>query len=56
MIDPKPKVSKAAILSNIEYYKALGNKASVAYREALLEETYWIIKLRELENELKRKD
>jgi tRNA(His) 5'-end guanylyltransferase len=55
MIDPKPNLSLAAIQCNLDYYRSLSAKASEAYRESLAEETYWLIKLRELEHE-QRKD
>lgn len=45
-IDPKPKLSKAAIESNIVYYSALSANAALEYRTALEQETYW---MRELE-------
>ena len=46
MTDPKPNMSAAGILANLNYYNALEHRYAAQYREALEQSTYW---LRELE-------
>jgi len=44
--DPKPNMSAAGILANLNYYNALEHRYAAQYRDALEQTTYW---LRELE-------
>jgi len=46
MLDPKPTMSAAGIIANLNYYNALEHRYATQYREALEQTTYW---LRELE-------
>ncbi len=52
MIDPKPKLGRAAILANLEYYSAQSRKAAELYRQSLAEETYWLTQLKKLNDEI----
>ncbi|CAB5225995.1 hypothetical protein UFOVP758_40 [uncultured Caudovirales phage] len=41
MTDPKPNLSRAAILSNIEYYKSICAKYREGYKEAKQQMAKW---------------
>ena len=46
--DPKPNLSRAAILANIEYAKGLQAIHSEQYRQALELETKYLLMLKDL--------
>ena len=48
MIDPKPNLSRAAIESNIEYYKSICSKYQTGYRDALEQLERWKQRLNEI--------
>lgn len=48
MIDPKPNLSRAAILSNIEYYKSICVKYRQGYKDAKQELNKWTQRLNEV--------
>lgn len=50
--DPKPNLSRAAILANLEYYGAQSRKAAALYRQSLEDETYWLTQLRKLNDDI----
>lgn len=47
--DPKPELSSAAIIANINYYKAIAEKYAELGNEALQSALHWEQKLKELE-------
>jgi hypothetical protein len=48
MIDPKPQLSRAAIESNIEYYKSICLKYQSGYRDAREQLAKWEQRLNEI--------
>jgi hypothetical protein len=48
MIDPKPKLSRAAIEANIEYYKSICLKYQTGYRDAKEQLEKWKQRLNEI--------
>ena len=46
--DPKPKLSAAAIKSNIEYYQSICNKYREGYKDAKQELKKWEERLNEI--------
>ena len=51
MLDPKPHLSRAAILANIDYYKSLEIKYSNEYRLAQEQHMHWLRELTTLANQ-----
>lgn len=47
--DPKPQLSQAAIVSNIEYYTALRDRARREYNTMEVELEFWKAKLQNAE-------
>ena len=48
MIDPKPNLSRAAIKSNIDYYKSICAKYETGYRDAKEQLEKWTQRLNEI--------
>ena len=48
MIDPKPQLSRAAIESNIEYYKSICSKYETGFRDAKEQLERWEQRLHDI--------
>lgn len=52
MIDPKPDLSRAAIMANLDYYVAQSLNASLLYRQSLLGQSRCLDQLSKLNEEI----